>query len=120
MEANKAEKVQVTDDLEQNIPFSIGRVPQVGVYEDDDEEDVDEEDLNGMFAVDMNAVDLESADDYEDPEFSDSEMQEAARLIALVQQGTSAATPTMKDKTGNNPTKLQVNLKSKKTRRDTT
>jgi hypothetical protein len=96
LEKENADKAKV-DEFDQSAPgFSIGQVvPQVGVYEGDyDDEDDEEEDadLNDVFAVDPNAVDLESADDYEDPEFStDSEMQEAARLIALVQQGTIAA-----------------------------
>jgi hypothetical protein len=99
----KADKVQA-DEREQSAPFSNGE----DVEED---EDVEEEDLmNGMFAVDPNAVDLESAEDYDDPEYNtDFEMQEAVRLIALVQQGApiAASTPVMTkmEKTSNKPSK---------------
>jgi hypothetical protein len=134
MKMNKA-AVKAQEDvgkLEQIAWFSVGQVPQVGVYEDEDDdeddnkEEFDEEEdrWNDSYAVDPDAVDLESDDGYDDPEYStDLEKQEAARLIALVQQGVvGAATPMMMtkmDTVSNEPTKVKVNLKStkKKTRR---
>jgi len=65
--------------------------PQVGVYEDDDDEWETDEPIS--FSIHNNAVDVEE-DDYEDPEFStDSEMEEAQRLINLVKGTTIQMEP---------------------------
>mmetsp|Transcript_10079 Transcript_10079/g.22431 ORF Transcript_10079/g.22431 Transcript_10079/m.22431 type:complete len:550 (+) Transcript_10079:49-1698(+) len=88
------DSIQQSSDLLDFIPQQSQRVPQVGVYEDDDEEDsrgekslsFDREQLS--FSIHEEAVDFEE-DDYEDPEFSAGlETKEAQRLINLV-KGTT-------------------------------
>jgi hypothetical protein len=69
----------------------------IGVYEDEEDEQEEEDILQptsqptsqtAEFEIDMESIDFES-DDYEDPEFlTEWELQEADRLIQLV-QGTS-------------------------------
>lgn len=71
--------------------------PMMGVYEDEEDDELDDEldevgpseaelsQIRAEFSIEADAVDFES-DDYEDPEFtSEWELQEADRLIQLVQ-----------------------------------
>jgi 23S rRNA (adenine2503-C2)-methyltransferase len=88
----ETDQLELSDFMESPQQASSSMSP-IGVYEDEEDEQEEEDILQptsqtAEFEIDMESIDFES-DDYEDPEFlTEWELQEADRLIQLV-QGTS-------------------------------
>jgi 23S rRNA (adenine2503-C2)-methyltransferase len=93
-ETSEKDQLELSDFMESPEQAS-STMTTIGVYEDDeDDEDQPGDDFiptttqTAEFEIDMESIDFES-DDYEDPEFlTEWELEEADRLIQLV-QGTS-------------------------------